>query len=304
MIKIDSKLAKNITNCPACGSVKFKELFKLTKNVHSSAYEIGFDTAPSIVECSDCFLQFKLPVYNTSLDLLVYQQYATGMKKRWNQSLPRDILSLFKDYKKDYFFLEVGPGETPISQICKDGTHFTLDIDKVHIDNNLSKSIIGSIDQPLDNKFNNFFDVVVMFDIAEHVTDVAGMFSNLQKILKPGGELIIETGNALSKHAKREENKWKYYSIPEHRVFFSEEFLIFIAPMFGFKVTQLSKLRHKGVRSASGFLLKLIAFLKWKILRKWLLPKSFIDNSDGIFLTPDSPLIKDHVFTKLIKEKL
>ena len=154
------------------------------------------------------------------------------------------------------------------------------------------------------NKFNNFFDVVVMFDVAEHVTDVAGMFSNLQKILKPGGELIIETGNALSKHAKREENKWKYYSIPEHRVFFSEEFLIFIAPMFGFKVTQLSKLRHKGVRSASGFLLKLIAFLKWKILRKWLLPKSFIDNSDGIFLTPDSPLIKDHVFTKLIKEKL
>ena len=304
MIKINRNSAKNVTNCPGCNSEKIKELFKLSRNVHSSAYEIGFDTVPCIAECSECFLQFKSPVYDTSLDLLVYQQYSTGMKKRWNQSLPNDIIDLLKEYKKDHVFLEVGPGETPISKICEDGIHYTLDIDTVHTDNNLSKSVIGSIDEPLDSHFNNFYDVVVMFDIAEHVTNVEAMFLNLQKILKPGGELIIETGDALSRYAKHQENKWKYYSIPEHRVFFSEEFISVIAPIYGFKVSKLSKVRHKGVRSNLGFSIKLIAFLKWKILKRWLLPKSFKDNNDGIFLTPDLPLIKDHVFIKLIKEEL
>ena len=195
----------------------------------------------------------------------------------------------------------MGPGETPISQICKDGIHYTLDIDQAHTDNTSSKSIIGSIDTPLKEEFNNLFDVVVMFDIAEHVTNVSEMFTNLNKLLKSEGKLVIETGDAFSKHAKLQGSNWKYYSIPEHRVFFSEEFIKSIAPKHGFKITHISKVPHKGVRILSGFMLKFLAYLKWKIFKKSTINK-IVTSNDVIFLTPDSPIIKDHIFIELTKE--
>jgi SAM-dependent methyltransferase len=302
LISIDKNMAKNITCCPACGSKNIKELFKLPKYVKSNAYEVCFEALPSIIKCSECFLQFKNPVYDTSLDLMVYQQYSSGMKKRWRQPiLPKDLINILKGYKKGTIFLEVGPGENPISKICSDGIHYTLDIDQSHVNTSSSKSIIGSIDRFIDDKFRNMFDVVVMFDIAEHVTDVETMFFNLHKILKPGGELIIETGDALSDYAIKLKNNWKYYSIPEHRVFLSKECVSMIAPKNGFKIVELLKVRHKGIRSFSGFLLKLLAFLKWKILKGWILQKTSINNQQ-IFLTPDLPHTKDHIFVKLLKE--
>ena len=159
------------------------ELFKLPKDVRSSAYEVTFEAVSSIIKCSDCFLQFKDPVYDTSLDLIVYQQYSSSMKKRWRQPvLPKDLLNLLKGYKTGSVFLEVGPGENPISKICSDGIHYTLDIDQSHVNTSISKSVIGSIDKFIDDEFSNLFDVVVMFDIAEHVTDVEAMFLNLHKI--------------------------------------------------------------------------------------------------------------------------
>ena len=303
MIKIEKKLANSVSCCPACGSDKLKKLFKLPNKVQSSAYKIDFEQIPNIIQCNDCYLQFKDPVYDTSLDLLVYQQYSSSMKKRWNQALPKNLISFFKEYGKGSYFLEVGPGETPISQICKDGIHYTLDIDEAHSDNTLSKSIIGSIDGPLEVKFDNLFDVVVMFDIAEHVTNVSEMFINLNKLLKSGGKLIIETGDALSKHARFQRSNWKYYSIPEHRVFFSEEFLTAIAPKYGFKITHISKVPHKGVRTLSGFMLKFLAYLKWKIFKKSTVNKTATSN-DMIFLTPDLPIITDHIFIELTKEAI
>lgn len=303
MIKIEKKLAQSVHFCPACKSEKLKKLFKLPNKVQSSAYKIDFEQVPSIIQCNDCHLQFKDPVYDTSLDLLVYQQYSSSMKKRWNQNLPKNLISFFKRYGKGCYFLEVGPGETPISQICKDGIHYTLDIDAAHTDNSRSKSIIGSIDNPLEGELNNQFDVVVMFDIAEHVTNVSEMFMNLNKLLKSGGKLIIETGDALSKHAKSQGSNWKYYSIPEHRVFFSEEFLKAIAPKHGFKISHISKVPHKGVRTLSGFVLKFLAYLKWKIFKKSTVNKIATSN-DMIFLTPDLPTIKDHIFIELTKEAI
>jgi transcription elongation factor Elf1 len=301
MIKVKKKLAKNVPFCPACGSENLNNLFELPNKVLSSAYKIDFEQVSSIIQCNDCSLQFKDPVYDTSLDLLVYQQYSSNMKKRWNQTLPKNLISFFKRYGKGSYFLEVGPGETPISQICKDGIHYTLDIDQAHTDNTSSKSIIGSIDTPLKEEFNNLFDVVVMFDIAEHVTNVSEMFTNLNKLLKSEGKLVIETGDAFSKHAKLQGSNWKYYSIPEHRVFFSEEFIKSIAPKHGFKITHISKVPHKGVRILSGFMLKFLAYLKWKIFKKSTINK-IVTSNDVIFLTPDSPIIKDHIFIELTKE--
>ena len=127
------------------------------------------------------------------------------------------------------------------------------------------------------------------------------MFTNLNKLLKSKGKLVIETGDAHSNHAKLQGSNWKYYSIPEHRVFFSEEFLKSIAPKHGFKITHISKVPHKGVRTLSGFVLKFLAYLKWRIFKRSTINK-IVTSNDVIFLTPDSPIIKDHIFIELTKE--
>ena len=231
----------------ACGSENLNNLFELPNKVLSSVYKIDFKQVSSIIQCNDCNLQFKDPVHDSSLDLLVYQQYSSNMKKD-GIKLCQKSNKFFKRYGKGSYFLEVSRRDT-YKPNMQGWISLYFDIDQAHTDNTSSKSIIGSIDTPLKEEFNNLFDVVVMFDIAEHVTNVSEMFTNLNKLLKSKGKLVIETGDAHSNHAKLQGSNWKYYSIPEHRVFFSEEFLKSIAPKHGFKITHISKVPHKGVRT-------------------------------------------------------
>lgn len=60
------------------------------------------------------------------------------------------------------------------------------------------------------------FDMVTMFEVIEHLTDPITVGCEIHRILKPGGILLIGTGNADSWTVRFLGSKWEYFDIGSH----------------------------------------------------------------------------------------
>lgn len=302
---VDSNELVDKLNCPACRSKNRRLKCVLPTVLFSNSFEIGYKRALSVFECENCLLQYKDPVPEKTVDLKIYQIYAGEKKLRWARMYPKDLLRDF-EFKDTDKVLEVGPGETPVSAVAKNGDHYSLDIDESHLglgcnfaEDNKVRVILGSIDQQISGDYFEYFDYILLFDVIEHVEDVELVFKNLNRLLKPGGLVLIETGNASSRSARRYKKNWKYYSIPEHRVFFTKKAFVFLAKKYHFQIEVIKSVRHKGVRSYVGCFRKILAWIKWSLLMRKVDVKL---SDDELYLTPDLPWDRDHLFVKLRKE--
>lgn len=71
----------------------------------------------------------------------------------------------------------------------------------------------------------NSYDVVTLWDTAEHVQDPMAIFSDAWKILRPGGLLFVKTLNIDSDRSKAEGNDWHFFRPPKHLFYYSEKTL-------------------------------------------------------------------------------
>ena len=63
---------------------------------------------------------------------------------------------------------------------------------------------------------NNHFDAITLFEVIEHLKEPKLLFQEIYRVLKPGGVLLISTGNSKSLTVKLLKNKWDYFSISAH----------------------------------------------------------------------------------------
>jgi SAM-dependent methyltransferase len=69
------------------------------------------------------------------------------------------------------------------------------------------------------------FDVVTMFDVIEHLADPAAAVRRVRTLLRPGGLLVVETGDREAALARVMGSSWYFYDPPQHVTFFSRESL-------------------------------------------------------------------------------
>ena len=69
------------------------------------------------------------------------------------------------------------------------------------------------------------FDLVTLWHVLEHVDDLALQISELQRLLKPGGRLIIALPNFTSFDAQFYKEHWAAWDVPRHLNHFSPEFM-------------------------------------------------------------------------------
>lgn len=100
----------------------------------------------------------------------------------------------------------------------------------------------GSVES-LDD-LDETFDMVLAFDVLEHVHDQHALASRLARWVKPGGYLVVETGNARSLHARLMGSRWSYLAIDEHLVAHSPESLSLLLDQHGFSCIHLTLQPH------------------------------------------------------------
>jgi 2-polyprenyl-3-methyl-5-hydroxy-6-metoxy-1,4-benzoquinol methylase len=95
-----------------------------------------------------------------------------------------------------------------------------------------------------------------LFDVVEHLSDPLAVFREARRIVKPGGWMILGTGNAGSFAARASGNRWTYICLPEHLSFFTRRALRNGLAKVGFSQIHFQRLHHGEMHYsvASGWL--------------------------------------------------
>lgn len=92
------------------------------------------------------------------------------------------------------------------------------------------------------------FDVVTLFEVIEHLKEPKALLQECQRILRPGGILLVGTGNAAGWSARTMGAHWEYFDIAKHGghiSFYSPQSLGKLAQQTGFAVASV---QTRGVR--------------------------------------------------------
>jgi SAM-dependent methyltransferase len=107
------------------------------------------------------------------------------------------------------------------------------------------------------------FDAVTMWDVIEHLPDPQAAVASVAALLKPGGRLVLTTGDVGSLVARLSGRRWHLYTIPEHLYFFTRRSLELLLSAHGLRIESM---RADGSIYTLGYLVER--------LRKTLLGRS------------------------------
>lgn len=84
-------------------------------------------------------------------------------------------------------------------------------------------------------------DVAVMLDVIEHLATPADVLSALRKHMKPGGGLVITTGDWSSIYSRIAKTRWRLMTPPQHLFFFTPRSMNQLLRRTGFEVVQITR---------------------------------------------------------------
>ena len=102
---------------------------------------------------------------------------------------------------------------------------------------------------------NDFFDVVTLWDVLEHLHDPAGCLQEIARILKPDGLLVIRVPNASGLAARMFGRYWAGFDAPRHLYVFTPATLAKLLALNHFEcVTQDTRLgAYSGFQTSLRF---------------------------------------------------
>jgi len=96
----------------------------------------------------------------------------------------------------------------------------------------------GTLEQA---KFENeFFDVVALTDVIEHISDINSLVAEIRRILKPNGLVFVISPHTGSISHKILKTNWFQYKF-EHIIYFNLKSIKFLLNKYGFKI---QKFKH------------------------------------------------------------
>jgi len=234
-----------------------------------------------------------------------YWQYKEGVRRDWilaEKWLRRDVGHKVLDVACwDGGFLANLPGQWE---------KFGIEINEEAIARakSVGVKIIAENVYQLEKNLDNFFDVITAFDIIEHLEDPKIFLARLIKYIRPGGYILIATGNTEAWQWRIARSRYWYCWLAEHisfvnRMWFEHqkhELLFEILDMQEFSHSPKSTIIGVILQSIENFLYLFVPIIFYKIrLLRWKflgeLEKKIID------YPPMWDVSKDHLLVVLQK---
>jgi SAM-dependent methyltransferase len=83
------------------------------------------------------------------------------------------------------------------------------------------------------------FDLITLWDVLEHLPDPHAAVTEIHRLLRPGGRLVLTTGDAGSLTARVCGRRWHLYTIPEHLFFYTRDSIERLLAAHSFRIDSM-----------------------------------------------------------------
>ncbi len=257
--------------CPLCNKSEYKTVF----------YKDSF----RIVRCNTCSLIYVNPRISRSESIRLYNENAISPVNYYKETEKEDKitfekrLNLIEKFTKNKGkILDIGCSIGTLLDLARNkgfdcyGIEINKDAAKICKKKNLRVYQIP-IEKCSFNK--NFFDLIIMNDIIEHLHNPKEVMDMVSSILKPNGILFMVTPDIGSFTSRLLGKYWHHLKPNEHLVYFSESTIKRLLNQCNFNVEMIRHLgRYRKVETimtkpkpSSRFVGKIIKFIPMSIKR-------------------------------------
>jgi len=285
-------------SCPACNQPSRNNVGSL--GVHNYVFGSRRIMLPKggvpLARCDSCGLVHKLAVPTPEFLKKVTTLEQSALWLPGYDFAPE--LAVIQGYHGDlaYDLLDVGAAGGEFLRAAPHGRGRRSALDIVRFDRltvaDGGEFIRGLIDDPGLRWSGQPYDVVTAFDILEHVYAPPAAMANLRALTRPGGIVIIETGDTDAISAA-DLQQWYYLAYFEHHVAWNARAITALADRFAFDVLSIERKRHKLIEKESFDPKALLKYHCFRLSPKLYHALQYWGGFDGS--TPSKPNAKDHM---------
>lgn len=240
-----------VVDCPGCDSIRAERCGSLAATFANTLNGEAFtQQAYYLCRCGNCGLYYKS---NVADDEVLDRYYAQTDFRKW------ETAGLFPTEKAALKQLRlVPPGGRILDFGCSSGrllARLTEHCECLGYDVNREAAEVAAakgirmLADPFDLP-RHYLDAVVMVDVFEHLRRPTQVISALARLVKPGGMIVIVTGNGDAPVAREYlENFW-YLRTIEHLTMFSRSYAEYLSDEIGALVAEWVEVSHYGWKPA------------------------------------------------------
>lgn len=243
---------KQISNCPICNSTKVKPF--LTCIDHTVSKE-----SFNIVQCTDCSFKFTNPIpspdtlgnYYKSEDYISHSNTNKGLISKCyklirNFTLKRK-LSLIQKHVSRGTILDYGCGTGMFLKVCQDNGWKAYGVEPDDgarkIGSEMGLNVFSDKERVNTYTNNQTFDIITLWHVLEHVTDLDDTLTFFKEKLNNGGALIIAVPNYTSYDAQHYKEFWAAYDVPRHLYHFEISTIQKLLSSYGFSLAETKPMK-------------------------------------------------------------
>lgn len=236
-----------LKNCPVCGSEKFDPF------ISGKDYFLTGESF-EIMKCRDCGFRFTNPrpsademgKYYQSAEYISHSDSRKGLLSFVYQQVRKFTLkrklSIISKLQKKGEILDIGCATGQFLKYMSENGWKTTGIEPDEKTRSYAISKYGLQVYP-EEQINSFrkasFDVITMWHVLEHVSDLNGRMKQLKDLLKPLGTLIIAVPNCNAYDARKYKTFWAGYDLPRHLYHFTRSDIEFLMEKYGFTIVKI-----------------------------------------------------------------
>jgi len=236
-----------LTNCPICGSETFEPF------ISGKDYFLTGETF-EIVKCIGCGFRFTNPrplaeelcEYYESADYISHSDTRKGVFAAVYQQVRKYTLgrklAMIRKFQPKGEILDIGCATGQFLNFMSKNGWITTGIEPDEKTRERAISEFGLKVFPeanLNSMTKASFDVITMWHVLEHVSDIKERMAQLKNLLKPEGTLIVALPNCEAYDAKKYGKFWAGYDLPRHLYHFTKSDVKLLSETYGFTIVNI-----------------------------------------------------------------